>query len=317
LKFGGAPVVAGQAAPWTPIGAEATATGYDVAWHEAGTDQYSIWSTDSNGNFVSFLTGAVSGSSALLQSYESIFHQDLNSDGVTGLPAGTTLIQTDASTSLIQTGSNYYLQSTSTGTGPELKFGGGGVVAGQAGGWVPIGAVQTSTGYDVAWHEAGTTQYSIWSTDSSGNFLSFLTGAVSGTSATLESYEPLFHQDLNGDGVIGVPAATASIQPASVLQAAAVTVVNNDTFVFKPGIGADVVANAGSASTIELDGFSSVTSDSQLAALLHEAQASQPQALFHSTADGHGTVISLGNQDSITLTNIHIADLHAGNFIIG
>ena len=205
LQFGSTPVVVGQAAPWTPIGAVQTATGYDVAWHEAGTNEYSIWSTDSSGKFVSFLTGAVSGSSAFLESYESIFGQDLNSDGVTGIPTGTTLIQTDGSTSLIQTGNNYYLQSTSTATGPELQFGGAPVVAGQAAPWTPIGAVQTATGYDVAWHEAGTDQYSIWSTDSSGNFVSFLTGAVSGTSTTLESYEPIFHQDLNGDGAIGTP----------------------------------------------------------------------------------------------------------------
>jgi serralysin len=316
LKYGGAPQIVGAAGSWSPFGAEATSTGYDVAWKDSVSGQYSIWSTDSNGNFQAYLTGAVSGTSAKLESYEAIFHQDLNGDGLIGLPANTSLIEAFGSTSLVVIGTNYFLQSNSTGTGPTLKYGGSAQVVGAAGTWSPIGAEATSTGYDVAWKDAASGQFSIWSTDSNGNFQAYLTGAVVGTGATLESYEPILHQDLNGDGVIGVPAATSS-QPASVSQAAAVTVVNNDTFVFKPGIGADVVANAGSASTIELDGFSSVTSDSQLAALLHEAQASQPQALFHPTPDGHGTVISLGNQDSITLTNIHIADLHASNFIIG
>jgi hypothetical protein len=32
---------------------------------------------------------------------------------------------------------------------------------------------------------------------------------------------------------------------------------------------------------------------------------------------GHDTVINLGNHDSITLTHIQLADLHANNFIIG
>ena len=42
-----------------------------------------------------------------------------------------------------------------------------------------------------------------------------LIGAVSGTSAALESLETSFHQDLNGDGVIGVPATMRATAPAS------------------------------------------------------------------------------------------------------
>ena len=51
----------------------------------------------------------------------------------------------------------------------------------------------------------GTNQYKVWYTDSSGNMVSNVTGDVSGTSAALESLETSFHQDLNGDGTIGVP----------------------------------------------------------------------------------------------------------------
>ena len=50
----------------------------------------------------------------------------------------------------------------------------------------------------------GTDHYTVWNTDSNGNYLSNI-GHVSGTSAALESLETSFHQDLNGDGVIGVP----------------------------------------------------------------------------------------------------------------
>jgi hypothetical protein len=42
----------------------------------------------------------------------------------------------------------------------------------------------------------------VWSTDSNGNYISNI-GAVSGTSAALERFEPTFGQDLNGDGLIG------------------------------------------------------------------------------------------------------------------
>jgi hypothetical protein len=180
--------------------------------------------------------------------------------------------------------------------------------------WALIGAEQTASGYEVAWKVAGVDQYTVWNLDSSGNYLSNSIAATSGASAALENVETGFHQDLNGDGVIGVSRATG-LSASS--QGAAVMAASNDTFVFKPGIGAEFVANAGSTDVIELDGFASVTSSAQMAALLQEAQAGQPQALFHSSADGHDTVVNLGNQDSITLTNVQLADLHASNFIIG
>ena len=75
LKYGGSDVVAGPVGTWLPIGAEATASGYEVAWSLAGADQYSVWNTDSNGNFTSYITsGAVSGSSTVLQSLETSCH---------------------------------------------------------------------------------------------------------------------------------------------------------------------------------------------------------------------------------------------------
>ena len=48
----------------TPIGAEQTASGYLVAWKMAGADQYSIWVTDTNGNYLSNTLTSVSGTSA-------------------------------------------------------------------------------------------------------------------------------------------------------------------------------------------------------------------------------------------------------------
>ena len=87
------------------------------------------------------------------------------------------VIQTDTSsfgsTSLTEVGNNYFLYNSS-GFGPELKYGGADVVAGQFGGWVPIGAVQTASGYDVAWEIPGANEYTVWSTDSNGNYLSYI-----------------------------------------------------------------------------------------------------------------------------------------------
>ena len=116
----------------------------------------------------------------------------------------TTVIESLGSTSLTEVGNNFYLDSISSGSGPELKYAGAAVVAGQFGAWTPIGAEQTASGYEVAWKITGADQYTVWNTDSSGNYISNIVGVVSGTSTALESLETTFHQDLNGDGMIGV-----------------------------------------------------------------------------------------------------------------
>ncbi len=66
-----------------------------------------------------------------------------------------TVIESVGSTSLVEVGTNFYLDSISTGTGPSLKYGGADFVAGQFGGWTPIGTEQTATGYEVAWKVHG------------------------------------------------------------------------------------------------------------------------------------------------------------------
>ena len=84
-NYNSAAVTAGQFGSWNPIGAVQTASGYEVAWKITGADQYTVWSTDSNGNYTGNLIGAVSGNSYALESLEPVFNQDLNGDGVTGL----------------------------------------------------------------------------------------------------------------------------------------------------------------------------------------------------------------------------------------
>ena len=86
VKFAGAEVVAGNFFGWTPIGAEQTASGYQIAWKLTGVDQYAVWNADSNGNYVSDAIDHVSGASTALQSFETSFHQDLNGDEAIGAP---------------------------------------------------------------------------------------------------------------------------------------------------------------------------------------------------------------------------------------
>jgi serralysin len=90
-------VVAGQFGAWTPIGAVLTASGYDIAWKNGSADQYTVWTTDSNGDFLSY-NGVLSANDYALESLEPTFAQDLNGDGTTGLTKA--VIQNDFSTSL-------------------------------------------------------------------------------------------------------------------------------------------------------------------------------------------------------------------------
>ena len=87
--------------------------------------KYSVWNTDSNGNFTSYITnGVVSGTSTALESLEPSFHQDLNNDGHIGdLLVSVTVIESFGSTSLVEVGGHFYLDN-SGGSGPSLKYGG-------------------------------------------------------------------------------------------------------------------------------------------------------------------------------------------------
>ena len=210
LKYGGSAVVTGQFNPWTLIGAEQTAAGYEVAFKQPGTNYFTVWNTDSSGNYLGNPTGIVLGSNTALENLETSFHQDLNGDGVTGIPAQAgTVSEAFGSTSLVQVGNNYFLDPVGGGTGLQLKYGGSAVVSGQFNPWTLIGAEQTATGYEIAFKQPGTSYFTVWNADNSGNYVGNPTGIVLGSSTALESLETSFHQDLNGDGVLGLPAASA------------------------------------------------------------------------------------------------------------
>ena len=189
-----------------------------------------------------------------MESLEPVFRQDLNRDGVIGLTTRK-LIQTDGSTSLTEVANHYYLYGSS-GSGPSLKYHGANVTAGEFGRWTPIGAIQTASRYDVAWKNTSTGQYTVWSTDSNGNYKGFLTGAaVSGTSSALESLEPVFRQDLNRDGVIGLyaaPGTTRQITNALAGTTGSATIGIGATLELTAADSASVTF-AGSTGTLRLD----------------------------------------------------------------
>ncbi|WP_316226679.1 NF038122 family metalloprotease [Bradyrhizobium sp. SZCCHNS3052] len=243
VKLGGANLVAGQLGGWMPIGAEAVGGGYEVAWKVAGADLYAVWNLDSNGNYTSSAVGGVSGSSVSLEAFESVFHQDLNGDGTIGIP--TTVVEALGSTSLVQAGNGYILNPVGGGTGPQVKLGGANLVAGQLGSWMPIGAEAVGGGYEIAWKVAGADLYAVWNLDSNGNYTSSAIGGVSGSSASFEAIETIFHQDLNGDGTIGIP--TIVIEG---LGSTSLTQVGNGYFMNPVGGGAGPQVKLGGANVV-------------------------------------------------------------------
>ena len=209
LRFQGSPYVDGLFGAWTPIGAEKTANGYQVAWKFGAADQYVVWNLDNGGNYVSDALGAVSGSNMTLQALESTFQQDLNGNGHIG-PA-TVTIESFGATRLDEVGNQFFLRDGAGeggGGGPALKYLGTGVTEGLFGAWNPIGAEKTAGGYQLAWKFGAADQYVVWNLDNDGNFIGDVTGVVSGTNMSLQVLEPSFQQDLNGNGQIGPTTAT-------------------------------------------------------------------------------------------------------------
>jgi len=201
LKYSGADVIAGQYSGWAPIGTEVRAgIGYDVAWKVAGADQYTVWRTDSSGNYTSSLTDVVAGGSYALQSLEASFSQDLNGDGTTGLISS--VIESSGTTTLTATADRYAFSGAPGGT---LKYLGADVIAGQFGAWAPIGMEAVAGGgYDVVWKATGADEYTAWHVDSGGNYVSSPLGVVSGNDSAIKVLETLFSQNLNGVAPTGV-----------------------------------------------------------------------------------------------------------------
>jgi hypothetical protein len=136
----------------------------------------------------------------------------------------------------------------------------------------------------------------VWSTDSNGNYTASITGAVSGNSTALESLETTFHQDLNGDGAVGVPPSPA--QSGSVMMVE----TGNDNFVFRPDLGA-----ASTVITVEkFEPHAPPAGDTNTAWLISEAHDQWHIVQSAFDGDHHHTAAA----------SLHIADLYANHFII-
>ena len=310
LKLQGADYVPGQfGAAVVPIGAEATASGYEVAWKVMGTDIYSVWATDKNGNYTSNIIGNASGTSTALESIESSFHQDLNGDGQIGIAA--TVIESAGATSLTEIGNHFYLYD-STGAGPSLKLQGADYVPGQFGAAVvPIGAEATASGYEVAWKVMGTDIYSFWATDKNGNYTSNIIGNASGTSTALESIESSFHQDLNGDGYIGVVLNASSGSQTLTATGATTTLIGGPNDILNGGVGADTFIFRANFGSNTVNNFTPGTDALQFSQSMFDSVAA---VLNDAQQVGSDVVITHDPQDIVTVTNVQLSNLHVSDF---
>jgi hypothetical protein len=207
LEYQGSLVTAGQFGGWTPIGAEKTANGYEVAWSVPGANEYTVWNTDANGDYTVNATGILSGDSSTLEGVEANFGENFTGSGAAATP---TTIAANGTTTLAQVGNLFELNAASGGTGPLLEYQGSLVTAGEFGGWTPVGAEKTRSGYEVAWSVPGANEYMVWNTDGNGNYTGNATGVVSGQSSALEDLEPAFSEDLNGNGRLSALLVTSA-----------------------------------------------------------------------------------------------------------
>jgi hypothetical protein len=167
-----------------------------------------------------------------------------NLTGAVTNPSGT--LQIDTKINLTRVGDNYFLFDSS-GTGPSLKYEGANLSVASDFTWYgPIAAVRTATGYDVALKAYGKSQYMIASVDTNGNWTTNLTPIVSGTSSTLQSFESIFHADLNGDGVIVLSGSGTKISSGSL-------VVGSGATVEIPSAYSGTVSFAGATGTLIID----------------------------------------------------------------
>jgi hypothetical protein len=242
-------------------------------------------------------------------------------DAVAGLyqlaDNGVQLVEAFGSTTVKEVGSNFYLYDGG-GTGPSLKYQGTNYVAGQLGQWAPIGAEQAGSGYEVAWKLAGADEYMVWNTDSSGNYLSAALDNVSGTHAALQSLEPSFHQDLNGDGQIGLVGTSPTVLDGhtgnqTLTASGPSTLIGGLNDILSGGPGADTFVFADNFGANTVNNFTSSVDTIQFS---HSTFADANTVLGASQQVGTDVMITHDAQDVVTLHNVQLANLHATDFHI-
>jgi Tryptophan-rich Synechocystis species C-terminal domain len=283
VELNGSAVTVGQfAAGWTPVGAVATATGYEVAFAVLDANEYEVWNVNSSGDYTGAATGVLSGTSSELEGVEAAFGETFTDAGTaaTPIPIGT-------NNQLAAVGNVFELIPAVGGTGPLLELNGGVVTSTQfAAGWTPVGAKQTGDGYEVVFSAAGGTEFEVWDTDAGGDYTGAGTGILSGTSPTLEAVEANFDETFSGGGPAATTTTIASNSTTTLAE------VGNTLFELNPTSG-------GTGPLLELNG--SVVSAGQFPAGWTPVAAQQTGTGYEvalSAPSASGTEYEVWNTDS-------------------
>jgi hypothetical protein len=161
-----------------------------------GSISTSVWSTDANGNYSRQSGADGRGQRPCPLSTEASFQQTQ----WRWLISPRRPIETHATTTLALWQQSF-LSAGQHGRGAELKLGGPMLSPGQFGGWTPIAAETTGSGYEVAWKV--TEPISIRSGARMRTQLHRQSRAIraEGTTPPLPPSKRPFQQDLNGDGL--------------------------------------------------------------------------------------------------------------------
>jgi serralysin len=238
LRQNGNNVIAGSS-QWTALGTERWSSGYQVVWQNGTANQYTVWTTDILGNFWSS-SSAMTSSSYALQSLETTFGQDFNRDGTTGVVSSN--IETAGTTKLARVADLYFMYQGSGSSGAVLRQNGNDVIAGSSQ-WTALGTERWSGGYQVVWKNGSADQYTLWTTDMNGNFLSS-SNLMSGSSAALQALETSFSQDFNSSGIVG---ASASLNQSSEPNVSLFTNYMAASFATPAGAGTGAASQASSS----------------------------------------------------------------------
>jgi len=163
-----------------------------------------VWEMDNNWNFLRDSQSAMPGQAEFYQ-IETNFAVDLNRDGITGMPAATS-IEKQGSIELLADGSNNAMVKSSAGSF-QLKRSGWGDLKQDRGGW-KITAAETINSKNYVLDRSDGMVF-VWEMDNNWNFLRDSQSAMPGQ-AEFYQIETNFGIDLNRDGVTGIPSNTKS-----------------------------------------------------------------------------------------------------------
>ena len=155
----------------------------------------------------------------------------------------------------------------------------------------------------MAWKLTGADQYSIWTTDSTGNYISSTVGA--GSSATVISAETVLHQDLNNNGMIGSAAPPAGNAVSGTGTTTSTTANENirggnDSFVFAGNFVNNAIAD--------------VQPTSHALALDHSVSMDAALAWIHAAQTGVDGVLAADATNSVTVSQVMLAELNNHGF---